>query len=93
MPMKQQKPTFKNGLPGMAAKIESYITTWEQRCYPDGLPDEVPQEIHHLAPSYKKIALAILRNDYPLVSLGFSPPKSEVYNSIKREEIAQRNAK
>jgi predicted phosphoadenosine phosphosulfate sulfurtransferase len=43
-----------------------------------------------LAPSYKAIAIALLKNDMGLHSLGFSPIKSEWYSAIKRIEIAER---
>jgi len=71
-------------------KIIQYIKTWESRCYHDGIPDDAPKEIFDKVPSYKRIAIAILKNDYPLKSLGYTPPKSEVYNELKRIEIAGR---
>lgn len=74
----------------MRAKIEQYIKTWQDRCYLNGLPDEVPSEIDHLAPSYKRIAIAILKNDIPLKSLGFTPKVSEYYNDLKRIELKER---
>ena len=40
-----------------------------------------------MVPSYKRIAIAILKNDYALKSLGFSQPKSEVYNDLKKIEL------
>ena len=75
----------------MRLKIEKYIQEWERRCYYNGIPDEVPKEISHLVPSYKKIALAILKNDYSLNSLGFTPKVSKYYIELKRIEIAERN--
>lgn len=77
----------------MKERILNYIKTWEQRCYHDGIPDEAPVEIFDMVPSYKRIAIAILKNDYPLKSLGFTPPKSEAYNMLKRIEIANRPKK
>lgn len=77
----------------MKDKIEKYIKTWEDRCYPNGIPDELPLEIKDLAPCYKKIALAILNNDHSLKSLGFTPKKSEYYNIYKRIELEQRKQK
>jgi len=77
----------------MKNRIENYIKIWESRCYPDGLPDEAPKEIFDMVPSYKRIAIAILRNDPSLKYLGFTPPKSAVYNELKRIEIEKRNAK
>jgi len=47
----------------------------------------VPNEISDMVPSYKRIAIAILKNDYPLKSLGLNPPKSEVYNDLKKIEL------
>lgn len=37
--------------------------------------------------------MAILKNDHALISLGFTPPKSEVYNNLKRIELAERELK
>lgn len=74
----------------MTGKINEYIKTWECRCYEDGLPDEIPLEIFDKAPSYKRIALAILKNDHSLQSLGFTPKKSEYYNILKRIELEER---
>jgi len=41
-------------------------------------------------PSYKRIALAILNNDHPLESLGFTPKTSIFYSALKRIEIEAR---
>lgn len=56
----------------------------------NGLPDEVPDEINHLVPSYKKIAIAILRNDITLKTLGFSVAPCEAYNDLKKIELSKR---
>lgn len=74
----------------MKKRILSYINTWEKRCYKDGIPDEVPNDIKDLAPSYKKICIAILNNDYSLKSLGLSPKKSKYYSAYKKIEIENR---
>lgn len=71
----------------MYRKIQAYIKTWEQRCYSDGLPDDVPVEIFDRVPSYKRIAVAILKNDVSLKTLGFTPEVSEYYNILKRIEL------
>lgn len=49
------------------------------RCYSTDIPDEVPKKVMQSgrAPSYKAIALAILRNDLQLYALGFSTPSYE----------------
>ena len=42
------------------------------------------------APSYKAIALAILKNDHSLQTLGVTPIKSRWYDELKRIELKQR---
>lgn len=76
----------------MKQKIKEYIKTWEQRCYFNGIPDEAPQRLSQLnkVPSYKKIATAILNNDYQLKSLGMDIKVSNCYHELKRIELANR---
>ena len=71
-------------------KVEQYIKAWESRGYSDGIPDEVPARLMWLrkAPSYKAIALAILKND--MTDLGYTPPVSAWYSELKRIEIEAR---
>ena len=70
--------------------MEEYLKTWQRRGYSDGIPDEVPARLMSLrkAPSYKAIALAILKND--ITDLGFTPPASAWYSELKRIEIEAR---
>lgn len=72
------------------AKIKQYVEEWEQRCYSEGIPDEAPIEINDKVPSYKKICIALLKNDYNLKSLGYEPKKSKYYSILKRIEIDAR---
>ena len=76
----------------MHRKICKYVDAWLGRGYAGGIPDEVPHELMvlQLAPSYKAICMAILRNDHPMKSLGFSADKSPWYSELKRIEIAAR---
>jgi predicted phosphoadenosine phosphosulfate sulfurtransferase len=76
----------------MKKKINSYIYLWKKRDYELDIPDEVPDELMNLnlAPSYKAIALAILKNDHSMQSLGFTPKPSKIYSVIKKEEIMKR---
>lgn len=76
-------------------KVQKYIEDWKVKGYPDDIPDEVPNELQkqRLAPSYKAIAQALLKNDMNLESLGFTPKKSLWYSAIKRVEIAERERK
>jgi predicted phosphoadenosine phosphosulfate sulfurtransferase len=74
-------------------KVKRYIELWSLRGYPEDIPDEVPEVLMNLgkAPSYKAICIAILRNDLELLSLGFTPRKSQYYNELKRLEIERRS--
>ena len=55
-------------------RITAYTKMWENRCYSDGIPDEVPELLARTnrAPSWKKIAICLLRNDFKLRGLGFT---------------------
>lgn len=74
----------------MKKEINHYIKTWERNCYFDGIPDEIPLRLDQLnkAPSYKRIAMAILKND--LEMLGVKPKKSKYYSVLKRIELQQK---
>lgn len=75
----------------MKDRINQYITDWECRCYYNGIPDEVPNELKDKVPSYKRIALAILNNDVTLKTLGMTGKKSKYYSILKKIEIDARN--
>lgn len=70
-------------------RIVEYETHWKSRGYEDGIPDEVPCELMNLglAPSYKAIAVCILKNDIELYGLGFSRKKTGWYSRLKRAEL------
>lgn len=70
--------------------IDKYINIWKRRGYPDDIPDEVPYQLSELglAPSYKEICIAILKNDHDLKILGFSTKsKSKYYSILKKIEL------
>lgn len=71
----------------MITEINEYIKTWQNRCYPE-LPDEAPREIDDMVPSYKRIAMAIMRGDLKMI--GITPPKSKWYGILKRIELEER---
>jgi predicted phosphoadenosine phosphosulfate sulfurtransferase len=73
--------------------IKEYVKDWKQKCYENDIPDSVPNEINDKVPSYKRITIAILKNDYALQTLGFTPKTSPYYTELKRIEIQNRNAK
>lgn len=77
----------------MKPRIMEWVETWEQRGYPYGIPDAADPTLERLGkvPSYRRICLAILKNDITLQSLGFSKPNCDAYNEIKRVEIAARD--
>jgi len=77
---------------GTIARVQTYIQTWERCGYADGISDEVPGELARklLAPSYRAICCALLKNDLPLKSLGFVPRQSKYYGILKRMEIEAR---
>ena len=76
----------------MINKINKYICSWKNKGYPIDIPDQCPNELMNLnlAPSYKAIALAILKNDHSMQSLGFTPKPSIIYSLIKKEEVMNR---
>lgn len=66
-----------------------YIDSYLKKGY-STIPDELPSELQDLAPAYKFICQAILKNDLHLTTLGYSKPKSEYYNILKRIELDER---
>lgn len=73
-------------------RVGEYIETWKRQGYSDDIPDEVPDALlkDRLAPSYKAIAMSILKSDLQFVSLGFAAKVSSWYGELKRMEIAER---
>ena len=65
-------------------RFEKFIAGWLQRGY-SSIPDEAPHslEVKCWAPSWKRMARCILRNDYYCKGLGQTQPKSEAYEKWK----------
>jgi len=65
-------------------RFEKFIAGWLQRGY-KFIPDEAPHslEVKCWAPSWKRMARCILRNDYYCKGLGQTQPKSEAYEKWK----------
>lgn len=65
-------------------RFEKFIAGWLQRGYKE-IPDEAPHslEVKCWAPSWKRMARCILRNDYYCKGLGQTQPKSEAYEKWK----------
>ncbi len=74
-------------------KVREYIKTWEERCYTEGIPDEAPAELGDKVPSYKRICVALLKNDLNLTSLGYKQRETKYYSILKRIEIESRPTK
>jgi predicted phosphoadenosine phosphosulfate sulfurtransferase len=66
-------------------RFEKFIAGWLQRGYSE-IPDEAPHslEVKCWAPSWKRMARCILRNDYYCKGLGQTQPKSEAYEKWKQ---------
>lgn len=62
-------------------KIILFNRWWEERGYPDGIPDEAELnlEMKRDVPSWRRICKALLRNDYWCKGLGFTQHKNEAY--------------
>jgi len=67
-------------------KIILFIKWWEEKAYPNGIPDVIDQilESKRKAPSWRRICKSLLRNDYWCKGLGFSQHKSEAYEKYLR---------
>lgn len=64
-------------------KILLHVKWWQERGFPDGIPDESPYELEaaRKAPSWRRVCKSILRNDYWGKGLGFSQHKSDAYKA------------
>jgi predicted phosphoadenosine phosphosulfate sulfurtransferase len=62
-------------------KIMVFSKWWEERGYPDGIPDEADynMEVKKKAPSWRRVCKSLLRNDYWCKGLGFSQHKTGAY--------------
>lgn len=61
-------------------RIRRFFGGWAKRGY-KVVPDEADHNVEnlHFAPSWRRVAKTLLRNDYWCKGLGFSQPKSEAY--------------
>ena len=58
---------------GPISRLGGYERTWRTRCYSDGIPDDVPASLvwSGRVPSWRAVAICILRNDLRFRGLGF----------------------
>lgn len=75
-------------------KIFTFIKWWEERGYEDEIPQEAPAilESERLAPSWRRVAKSLLRNDYWCKGLGFTQQKTEAYSKYLKLKKEQREA-
>lgn len=71
-------------------RFQSFIKGWQGRGY-DEIPDEAPKvlEDKHWAPSWRRLAKVLLRNDWWCKGLGLTQPKSDAYGrylEIKKQK-------
>ena len=68
-----------------AVRMRKFIAGWKRRGY-DVIPDEAPADLENKqwAPSWRRMAKTLLRNDYWCKGLGFTQPKSEAYEKFKQ---------
>ena len=66
---------------------------WESKCYLNGIPEEAPIRLEQLnkVPSYRRICIAIMKNDYQLKTLGLESEKSVFYSDLKYIELLNKN--
>lgn len=62
-------------------KILLFCKWWEERGYPEGIPDEadLDLEMKRDVPSWRRICKTLLRNDYWCKGLGYTQHKSAAY--------------
>jgi predicted phosphoadenosine phosphosulfate sulfurtransferase len=76
-----------------SARVSQYVKTWTARGYANGIPDEADANLEALnkVPSYRRLCMAILSNDWHMQTLGGRRPLCEAYMDLKRIEIEARN--
>lgn len=71
-------------------RITHWLKGWHGRGYKDGIPDEAPRSLEkkYWAPSWRRVAKVLLRNDWWCKGLGGVQPKSAAYErylALKRD--------
>lgn len=78
-------------------KVLKFCKWWEDRAYPEGIPDEVDAvlEAARRAPSWRRICKSLLRNDFWCKGLSFTQTKSDAYGKyldlMRRKKEAWRD--
>jgi predicted phosphoadenosine phosphosulfate sulfurtransferase len=81
--IKRQAEQYGNGKT-VTQRVKNYIQIWEGRCYANGIPDVVQKRLENSGrvPSYRSIAIAILKNDFTLKSLGFAQRETATSSAL-----------
>lgn len=74
-------------------RASNFVETWKKRDYEPDIPDEAPPRLEELGkvPSYRRVAVAILKNDIEL--LGVQPTRSIWYDVLKKIELKSKRMK
>lgn len=74
-------------------RFVKFIAGWKRRGYSQ-IPDEAPLELENKqwAPSWRRMAKTLLRNDYWCKGLGFTQPKSDAYQIFKEMKKRKKEA-
>lgn len=75
-------------------KIFLFQRWWEDRGYPEGIPDEseLSLEMKRDVPSWRRVCKSLLRNDYWCKGLGFSQHKSAAYRKYLNLMVRRKKA-
>lgn len=73
-------------------KIFTFNKWWQERGYPNGIPDEAPYilESKKLVPSWRRVCKSLLRNDFWCKGLGFTQHKTDAYKKYLELKKRQR---
>lgn len=73
-------------------KIAVFLDWWHERGYEDGIPQEADPKLENKkkAPSWRRIAKTLLRNDYWCKGLSFSQHKSDAYEAYRKRTKQKR---
>lgn len=92
---KKQSRVFKKPLciPYYIDRITKYCKSWENRGYEDGISGAVPENLErrNIAPSWKALSKAILKNDYWFRSVNMIQPFSKTYGEYLKLKSIDKN--
>jgi predicted phosphoadenosine phosphosulfate sulfurtransferase len=73
-------------------RFREWLLGWHKRGYREGIPDHAPRELEkkYWAPSWRRMAKVLLRNDWWCKGLGLQQPKSAAYQRYMELKKAQK---